>query len=275
MPSEMAEPVAAGAAAEETLGRELARLYDLDLADERADLDLYLALAQASQRPVLELAAGSGRLAVPLAAAGHSVIAVDIDRHMLERARQAWAALPAAERSGTGELEIIEADLSGLELGRSFGLVVLALNSLLLLPGRDAQLSALRSMARHLATDGRAVLDVWLPGPEDLALYDGRLSLEWTRHDPETDEIVAKLVSARYDPAQATAHVTTFFDRWSPSRPDVRRVAREDELSFVSGPELMRLAEAAGLAPQVAAQDYALTPFGTGSERMVLVCGLL
>jgi SAM-dependent methyltransferase len=254
---------------------ELARYYDLDLGDEEADLDLYLALARAADGPLLELAAGSGRLAVPLAAAGHVVTAVDVDPHMLARARQAWAALPGAEKNAAGALETIEADLTTLDLGRRFGLVILALNSLLLLPGRHAQLTGLRAMARHLAPAGRAVLDVWLPGPDDLALYDGRLSVEWTRPDDERGETVAKLVSARYDAALATARVSTFFDAWSNASAQLRRVAREDELSFLAGPELIRLVESAGLAPAVVAQDYGLTPFGTGSERMVLVCGLL
>ena len=46
----------------------LARLYDLDLVEDPGDLDLYLALADRADGPILELAAGTGRLAVPLAA---------------------------------------------------------------------------------------------------------------------------------------------------------------------------------------------------------------
>ncbi len=65
----------------------LARLYDLDLQDDPGDLDLYLALGDRADGRILELAAGSGRLAVPLALAGHPVTAVDIDRAMLDRGR--------------------------------------------------------------------------------------------------------------------------------------------------------------------------------------------
>jgi hypothetical protein len=39
----------------------LARLYDLDLADDPGDLDLYLALADRVDGPILELAVGTGR----------------------------------------------------------------------------------------------------------------------------------------------------------------------------------------------------------------------
>ena len=56
----------------------LARFYDLDLRDDPGDLDLYLALAERTGGPILELGAGTGRLAVPLAAAGDRVSAVDL-----------------------------------------------------------------------------------------------------------------------------------------------------------------------------------------------------
>jgi len=55
----------------------LAAFYDLDLRDDPGDLDLYLALADREGGPVLELGVGTGRLAVPLAAAGHAVTGVD------------------------------------------------------------------------------------------------------------------------------------------------------------------------------------------------------
>ena len=72
-----------------TTAAALARLYDLDLAEDPGDLDLYLALASRSGGPILEIAAGSGRVAVPLAQAGFHVTAVDIDPAMLARAEKA------------------------------------------------------------------------------------------------------------------------------------------------------------------------------------------
>jgi 2-polyprenyl-3-methyl-5-hydroxy-6-metoxy-1,4-benzoquinol methylase len=81
----------AGALEPEQAGAALARLYDLDLSDEPGDLDLWLALAARTGGPILELMAGSGRIAVPLAAAGYEVTAVDLDPAMLARAAAAAA----------------------------------------------------------------------------------------------------------------------------------------------------------------------------------------
>jgi SAM-dependent methyltransferase len=254
-------------------GERLARYYDLDLADETDDLQLYLAMAVSSSGPILELAAGTGRIALPLAAAGHAVTAVDIEPHMLDRARRGWTTLGANGQGGS--LDTVEADITRLDLGQRFGLVILALNTLLLLPGRAAQLAALRAMARHLAPDGRAVVDVWLPAPDDLEIYDGRLTLDWQRTDPETSEQVAKLSVGRHDAALATARVTTFFDAWQTPSGPIHRLAREDAFSLLTSHEVLSLVESAGMRPDLVGGDYTLTPFGTGSERMVVVCGLL
>ena len=90
---------------------DLARLYDLDLAEDPGDVDLYLALAARAGGKVIELGCGTGRITVPLAAAGHDVTGVDIDPTMLARARaRAEAAKPG------GRLTWIDADLVGLRL---------------------------------------------------------------------------------------------------------------------------------------------------------------
>jgi SAM-dependent methyltransferase len=182
-----------GTAGTAGIGAALARFYDLDLLDDPSDVPMYLALAAKSGGRVLELCAGSGRISVPLAAAGHSVTAVDRDPNMLDRARRAWKRHPA--RKAGGSLKLIEHDITLLDLEDRFDLVIVALNSLVLLDGQAAQEAALRTIARHLAPGGRAVVDVWLPDDGDLELYDGRLMLEWVRRDPDSGAWVAKIGS--------------------------------------------------------------------------------
>lgn len=208
---------------------------------------------------------GTGRVAVPLAAAGHEVTGVDNDPQMLERARAKW------QRSGAaGRLTLIQHDLTTLALEQRFALVFVALNSLLLLHGRGAQQRALKVMRAHLAPGGRAVVDVWLPKPDDLELYDGRQVLEWLRTDTETGERVAKTTAATYDAATHTAKLSTVFDVARPDESE-RRVTREDAISFMARDDLVAAARAAGLAPEVIAGDYNLGPWSEASERVVLV----
>ena len=257
---------------------DLARYYDLDLAEDPGDVEMYVALASAHEGPILELAVGTGRIGTALAAAGHDVTGVDRDPAMLERARTAWSSRSAdtSEPGETGEarrgsLTLVEHDITSLDLDRRFGLVIVALNSFVLLDGRAAQRATLEVIARHLSPQGRAVVDVWLPSPDDLALYDGRLVLDWVRRDETTGEWVAKSSSARYEAASGTAWVTTLFDAWRADAGDVKRTMRRDEVAFMGASELMDLARQVGLEAETVAGDYAMTPFSGASERIVLV----
>ena len=253
---------------DEATAAALARLYDLDLEDDPGDLDLWLALADRADGAVLELAAGTGRLAVPIAAAGHPVTAVDLDPAMLARA----ARRAERERLPEGRLRLVEGDLLDLDLpdaGR-YALAFIALNSLMLLGGRDAQRRALRTMASHLAPGGLAAVDVWLPDAEDLARFDGRVILEWPREDPETGAIVTKAGSANHDAATGTIALTAVYEEGRQGEPS-RRWVRHDRLRLVGADELAALAEDAGLRVEVVAGGYDLGPLGPGSERAILV----
>jgi SAM-dependent methyltransferase len=262
------EPVAQSALSTEAL---LARYYDLDLLDDPGDVDLYLALANRTDGPILELGAGSGRVAIPLAEARHSVTAVDLDRAMLDRAEARWKEVAPAG----GKLRVVAGDMTNIRLDERFDLVIIALNTLLQLGDADDQLAALRTVAAHLAPDGRAVIDVWLPAPEDLALYDGRVILEWQRDDLETNESVSKFASARYDAATAMVTLSQWFDIVREPSGTVTRVARTDRLRLVPAAELTHLATLAGLRVETLAGDYRMAPFGPGDERAILVGRLL
>lgn len=252
----------------------LARWYDLDLEDDPGDLDLYLAMAERTGGPVLELAAGSGRLAVPLALAGHDVTAVDLDPAMLARAERAWTEArrrPGGRRRPSGSLRCVEGDLLALDLPERFGLAFIALNSLLLVGGLEEQRRAMEVLATHLRPGGVAVVDVQLPDAADLAAWDGRLMLDWDRPDPEDPRSrVIKMSSARYDATDASVRLDVLFDRIGPDG-TVRRVTRSDRLHLLGATVLADLAVRAGLSVELLAGDHQAMPMGTGAERVVLV----
>jgi len=249
----------------------LARLYDLDLVDDPGDLDLYLALAARTGGPILELAVGSGRLAGPLAAAGHEVVGVDLDPAMLRRAA---ARVSAVGRAVAGRLQLVEGDARSIRLPEagSFRLAFLALNSLLVMGGRADQLAVLRTLAAHLTPDGTAIVDVWLPDAGDLAAYDGRVSLEYIRENPGTGRLVTKLASARHDTATGVVDLVTIYDEGGTGEPTVRWT-RRDRLHLVGASELQAMAVEAGLRVEVVAGGYDLLPLGPGDDRAVLLAG--
>ena len=240
----------------------LARLYDVDLAEDAGDdIALYLALAERTGGPILELAAGTGRIVRPLAAAGYRVTALDVDRSMLER----------IDVGAPAGIETVLADLTTWRSpAPAYGLAILGLNALFLMADRPAQRAAIASLAAALRPGGLAVADIWLPAAGDLAAYDGRLILDYVRVDPESGRTVTKAVAALHDAAMSTVLLTSIYDEGRPGEPVVRWI-RRDLLQLIGAGELVDLVLAAGLEIEAVGAGYGLEPLGPGADRAVLV----
>ncbi len=213
--------------------------------------------------------AGTGRVAVPLAEAGFSVTAVDLDPAMLRRAaRRASAAGEEVER----RLVLVMGDVVNLALaaGGAFRLGIVALNSMLLLRTREAQAAAWTTLAAHLAPGGLAAVDVWLPDATDLARYDGRVHLEYLRREAEMSRWVTKTAAAQHDGATGTIALTTVFEEGEPGEAAIRWF-RRDVVRLTSVDEQRALAEAAGLTVELVAGGYDLEPIGPHDDRLILL----
>lgn len=251
----------------------LARFYDLDVLDVSYDSEIYLAIAHETDGDVLELAVGSGRLAIPLALAGHRVVGVDHDAAMLARARTRWREVRGPVDAD--RLDLHEGDFTTFRAAGRFGLAFIAVNTFLLSEDDGARLALLSAMREQLAPGGRAVIEVSTPDEEELASFDGRLQLEWLRHDPETGDLVAKLVSARHDPDLSSVALTQVFE-WTPAQGGpLSRVVRTDTLHLLTARHLGELALQAGFADVDLRGDHLSMPYGTGSHRAILVARLL
>ena len=156
-----------------TYGQSFADVYD-DWYAEVSDVDATVALlaSVADGRPVLELGIGTGRLAIPLAAAGASVVGVDASPAMLDILRA---------KPGAAAVIAIEADMAALgavpaiaEHG-PFGVVFAAFNTLFNLPTDAEQAACLAECHDLLTGEGRLVIEGFVP-PDD-GLADGGVSV--------------------------------------------------------------------------------------------------
>lgn len=125
--------------------------YERLVGPDRAEIREVLALARAAAGPVLDVAAGSGRLTIPLVRAGKRVTAIDISDDMLAHLRRA---LP--DDSG---LECVVADMRDFTLERRYELVVLGATSITLLDRSDRS-RLYGSVRRHLVPGGVFALTV-------------------------------------------------------------------------------------------------------------------
>ncbi len=126
----------------------IVRWHDLECGRYAADLPLWAELAAAAGGPVLDIGAGTGRVSLHLAAAGHEVDAVDLEPRLL-----AALAARAADRGLAVRTSV--ADARSLALDRRFALVLAPMQTVQLLGGADGRRRFLRAARSHLAPGSR------------------------------------------------------------------------------------------------------------------------
>jgi len=237
----------------------VAPLYDLDFEDFDDDVTMYRELALRQRGGVLELACGTGRVAVELARAGLDVAGVDVSGGMLAIAR---------ERALGLRLDLSEGDMRAVRLGRQFASVLIPLGSLQHLDSAADVVEALSTVAAHLEGDGIAIVDVEAPQPEDFTSGPRPLVAHWTR--PWRDGLVTKLVAIEGIPSECRRLVTFHYDI-QPAEGSLRRVSHEFNLRTITAGELELAGRIAGLEMTALYGDYELNPLGEGDLRQVAV----
>jgi SAM-dependent methyltransferase len=240
-----------------------ARLYDWEHDRYLADVDLHLGLARRFGGPVLELACGSGRLLAPLAAAGFTVTGVDSSAAMLERARSRLAGLGLTAT-------LVQQRLERLQLDGKFRTILVGLDSFGLLLKRDGQLSTLRAAREHATHDARLVLDLANGNMRGASEPPEELLHDMTMPDPETGRPITKFVLRRPRPAEQVDEFMFFYDEQD-ARGYLRRSMVELKLRWFTRFELELLLQNAGWQVDEEYGDYDLSPFGEGSERLIVV----
>src|SRR5262245_52286621 len=113
------------------------------------DVAFYVGLARQADGPIVELAIGNGRVAIPVAqATGRPVIGFDLSPSMLEQAREAAAAAGV-------ELELHESDMRDLALAEPAALVYCPFRALLHLPTWADRRRTFERVAASLQPGGR------------------------------------------------------------------------------------------------------------------------
>ena len=147
---------------------EFARRYEEWMAVRSEDIDFYVSLALEADAPLVELAVGTGRVAIPVAkATGKEVIGIDSSPAMLEQARSRMA------EAGV-ELDLREGDMRDLELEEPTGLIYCPGRSLLHLPTWADRRRTFERVAAALRPDGRFAWDVFAFDHHFAAALDGK-----------------------------------------------------------------------------------------------------
>lgn len=244
-------------------GEAFADVYD-DWYGESFDTEGAVAALAAltGSGPVLELGVGTGRLAIPLAADGATVVGIDASASMLERLR----AKPGADRvlAVTGDMaDVSEVVRAAAARGsavppRGYRLAFCAYNTFLNLHTEAAQQRCLAGLTSVLAPDGAVVIEAFVPAdPADVP----RTSLDVAK--VTTDAVV--LTATEHDPASqlVTGQHVELRDG------EVR--LRPWRVRYLTTEQLDAMATAAGLRLDARWSDWRGTAFDDDSDTHVSV----
>ena len=156
--------------------------YDGDMYDAihsgavHGDLEWYVERAVASDGPVIELGAGSGRITIPIAERGVQVTALDLSESMLARLQ---AKLSASTDDVRSRVMIHRGDMRSFALAERFALAIIPFRAFLHNVTRDDQIATLRCIHAHLRSGGELAFNVFHPSLEFMAASAGALTGTW------------------------------------------------------------------------------------------------
>lgn len=239
------------------------RHYDRLFVDYAGDLPFLLAQAQRTRRDdtLLELACGTGRVAIPLAQAGLQVTGIDLSPGMLAEARRKAATAGVA-------VSWIEADVRAFDLAATFSTVIFVANGLChLLTSADFEACA-ACVRQHLAPGGRFIIDVFVPHLGVLTRDPTtRFPMSEPYEDPDGRGRVTMTHTNIYEPTTQINHITTY-TTWPTGAESVGEV----DMRMFFPQELDALLKCNGLPVAYKFSDYQGTPFGPGATKQLIIC---
>lgn len=237
----------------------LARYYELEYVDYDQDVDFYLQLLRRTGGPFLDLACGTGRVALAVAEAGYPAVGLDASDAMLGFARAKAAA----------GLELVQGDMRDFDLGRRFPLVAVTLNSFMHILEVDDQVATLENIRDHLAPGGRAVISTINPYSVSLHDIEAKLIHEFTKWDPRAESWVTKLSARDVDTVEQIEHVTYFYDEVKAGA--VQRLVTTLDFRYTYRYELELLLREADLEPLSMYGSYDLESYEITSPALIVV----
>ena len=198
---------------------------------------------------VLELAIGTGRVALPLAGRGIAVEGLDASQAMVDRLRA---------KPGGAAIPVTIGDMAQVPVAGPFQLVYLVFNSLFGLLSQDQQVGCFRNVARALGPGGAFVIECFVPDPS-------RFNRGQRAEAVAVTEDSAVLHLSRHDAAQqrVTTQVVTFDGQGVHLRPVALRYCWPSELDL--------MARLAGLELTERYSGWARQPYDSASDGHVSV----
>lgn len=238
------------------------RTYDLECDEVDEELPLIEHWARALGGPVLDVACGTGRTALRLAARGYLVTGVDLVPEMIAHARQKAAAQAVS-------VEWVVADARTLHLQRQFRFAYMVGNAFQLFLTRADQEALLARVREHLHPEGYFLFETRNPSPRNL--YDIHHPEPRRYTTPDGGQLVVTDDQPAYDPLTQIQHYTSQY-RWLHPGGQLVEETRRIALRYVFPQEVEALLFYNGFEIRSGYGSWQQEPLSATSHEMIYVC---
>ena len=250
-----------------------AAFYDYYSTGLEGDVPFYVEEARKAGSPVLELGCGTGRILIPIAEAGISVVGLDRAPAMLSVVRKKLSKLSVETQRRT---ELIEGDMRDFSLGRRFKLIMIPYRAFLHLLTPEDQRQALRCMHEHLTDDGRLVFNIFDPRLDIIAAHFGPLGSAMKKQSefihPDTGHRVVVWDTRQYDPERQRLEEHFIFEALADEGRVLSKTYSPLTLRYVYRYEMEYLLELCGYRIEALYGDFQRGPFRYGGEQIWVAC---
>jgi SAM-dependent methyltransferase len=239
------------------------RHYDQQYASAQDDFSFWIDQANQFGDPILELACGTGRFTILLAQAGYSVTGIDTSEPMLKEGRR------KAIEAGV-EVTWIKADMRDFNLDKKFSLIILTSNTLgHLLTLSDFE-ACMASVRKHLAPNGRFIIEVFVPKMEMLINKPGERFPFSEYDDPDGRGKIVVTHSYVYEPDTQIKRIKTYHT--IPG--EESEIEGEINLQMYFPQYLDALVKYNGFEIENKYGNDDLSAFDSSSEKQLVICKL-
>jgi len=246
-------------------------LYDLVTpASFAGDLEWYRRRAKDSGGPVLELGAGTGRIALPMAADGTPVHALESNTAMLDALRRKMDDSPEDVRR---RIVPVESDMRSFQLDTTFALVIAPFRVILHNLTEDDQLACFERVHAHLRPGGRFLFNVFHPSLEFMARNAGALTGVWRwggTYQRADGSLVVRSEANQYDTVRRRVHSLHRYEDYGPDGVLRRTVLHRLELAYLYAADIERLLTRAGFTSVDIRGGFDGRPFARDTDELVV-----
>ena len=232
------------------------QLYDAAHAWKTNDIEFITNCALEHGGPILEMASGTGRLAVPLIKKGFNYTGVELSEPFVEFTKKKLTSIKSVH-------DIVQGDMKNIDLKKKYRFIFIGFNSIChLLTNKDLS-KFFNCVYAHLLDGGLFLIDTFVPNP--IFLYRPNLKTHVMEFDlPNGEQCIVNEVN-QYDPDTQINQIKWFFES-----------SKVDQFLFdmhMIYPDTMdRLLSESGFKIYNKFGDYDKSPFSSESHLQIYLC---